>query len=278
MRFMTSTPSRSPLTARRRLAEHLSPREPIPPTLYVGLGIGGFGCVLIAWSLLTYGGFISALFLPPPHRVLLAGIEQFTQLGFATDIFMSTYRVLAGFLAAAVIGVPLGVLMGTFKAVEALIEPLVGFIRYMPASAFIPLFILWVGIGDVEKIAIIFVGSFFQLILMTAVVASSVPKEMLETAYTLGAGRMQVVRRVLLPASLPGILDTLRIIIGWAWTYIIVAELVAAESGIGYMIINAQRMLQTGSIIVGILAIGFLGIVTDYLFKWTHRWLFPWAV
>jgi len=278
MRFMTSTPSRSPLTARRRLAEHLSPREPIPPTLYVGLGIGGFGCVLIAWSLLTYGGFISALFLPPPHRVLLAGIEQFAQLGFATDIFMSTYRVLAGFLAAAVIGVPLGVLMGTFKAVEALIEPLVGFIRYMPASAFIPLFILWVGIGDVEKIAIIFVGSFFQLILMTAVVASSVPKEMLETAYTLGAGRMQVVRRVLLPASLPGILDTLRIIIGWAWTYIIVAELVAAESGIGYMIINAQRMLQTGSIIFGILAIGFLGIVTDYLFKWTHRWLFPWAV
>jgi NitT/TauT family transport system permease protein len=274
---MTSTPSRSPLTARRRLAEHLSPREPIPPTLYVGLGIGGFGCVLIAWSLLTYGGFISALFLPPPHRVLLAGIEQFAQLGFATDIFMSTYRVLAGFLAAAVIGVPLGVLMGTFKAVEALIEPLVGFVRYMPASAFIPLFILWVGIGDVEKIAIIFVGSFFQLILMTAVVASSVPKEMLETAYTLGAGRMQVVRRVLLPASLPGILDTLRIIIGWAWTYIIVAELVAAESGIGYMIINAQRMLQTGSIIFGILAIGFLGIVTDYLFKWTHRWLFPWA-
>jgi len=167
--------------------------------------------------------------------------------------------------------------MGTFKAVEALVEPLVGFVRYMPASAFIPLFILWLGIGDVEKVAIIFVGSLFQLILMVAVVASSVPKEMLETAYTLGAARLQVIRRVLLPASLPGILDTLRIIVGWAWTYIIVAELVAAESGIGYMIINAQRMLQTGSIIFGILAIGFLGIVTDYLFKWLHRWLFPWA-
>jgi NitT/TauT family transport system permease protein len=262
---------------RRRLVDYLIPREPIPARVYIGLGVASLGTVLLVWSLLTYGGFIAPLFLPTPHRVLAAGLEQFASFGFATDIFMSTYRVLAGFLLAAVIGVPLGLLMGTFKAVEALIEPLVGFIRYMPASAFIPLFILWLGIGDVEKIAIIFVGSVFQLILMIAVVASSVPKELLETAYTLGAGRLQVIRRVLLPASLPGIMDTLRIIVGWAWTYIIVAELVAAESGIGYMIINAQRMLQTGSIIFGILSIGLLGILTDYAFKWMHRWLFPWA-
>ncbi len=274
---MSRVPSKSSSGSRRRWAAYLTPRDAIPTGAYISLGFVGFSIVLAAWSLLTYSGFISALFLPPPHRVLLAGVEQLLHLGFATDMFMSTYRVMAGFLAAAVIGVPLGLLMGTFRAVEALIEPLVGFIRYMPASAFIPLFILWLGIGDVEKIAIIFVGSFFQLILMISVVASSVPKEMLETAYTLGAGRAQVIRRVLLPASFPGILDTLRIIVGWAWTYIIVAELVAAESGIGYMIINAQRMLQTGSIIFGILAIGFLGIVTDYLFKWLHHRLFPWA-
>ena len=274
---MSDMPPLSPSSPPRRLTDYLSPRDPIPARVYVGLGVAGFGCVLLVWSALTYGGFVSALFLPTPHRVLLAGIEQFAQFGFATDMLVSTSRVMAGFLAAAVIGVPLGLLMGTFKAVEALIEPLVGFIRYMPASAFIPLFILWLGIGDVVKIAIIFVGSFFQLVLMISVVALSVPKEMLETAYTLGAGRLQVIRRVLLPASLPGILDTLRIIVGWAWTYIIVAELVAAESGIGYMIINAQRMLQTGAIIFGILAIGFLGIVTDYIFKWLHRWLFPWS-
>jgi NitT/TauT family transport system permease protein len=260
-----------------RLRDHLSPREPIPSGLYLFLSLAGLGLVMVIWSVLTYGGFVSALFLPPPGRVLAAGLEQFTKFEFANDILMSTYRVMAGFLAAAILGVPLGLFMGTFKAAEAFFEPLVGFIRYMPASAFIPLFILWLGIGDVEKIAIIFVGSFFQLVLMVSVVATSVPKEMLETAYTLGTKRFQVIRRVLLPASLPGIMDTLRIIIGWAWTYIIVAELVAAESGIGYMIINAQRMLQTGSIIFGILAIGVLGIITDYAFKWVHRWLFPWV-
>ena len=262
--------------APRRLADVLSPREPIPAGLYLAIGAAGLACVLLVWSVLSYGGFVAPLFLPAPDRVLRAGIEQFRDLGFASDILMSTYRVMAGFLIAAIIGVPLGLLMGTFKAVEALLEPLVGFVRYMPASAFIPLFILWLGIGDVEKIAIIFVGSFFQLILMTAVVAGGVPKELLETAYTLGAKRFQVIRKVLLPASLPGIVDTLRIIVGWAWTYIIVAELVAADSGIGYMIINAQRMLQTGSIIFGILSIGVLGIVTDYAFKWLYRALFPW--
>jgi NitT/TauT family transport system permease protein len=182
-----------------------------------------------------------------------------------------------GFFVAALIGVPLGLLMGTFKVAEAFTEPVVGFIRYMPASAFIPLFILWLGIGDIEKIAIIFVGSFFQLVLMVAVVAKNVHKDMLETAYTLGAKRFQVIRKVLLPASLPGIVDTLRIIVGWAWTYIIVAELVASASGIGYMIISAQRMLRTGNIIFGILTIGILGLVTDYFFKWLYNRLFPWV-
>jgi NitT/TauT family transport system permease protein len=259
------------------LGDLLSPREPIPTSLYVLLGISSFGVLLLLWAALTYGGFIDALFLPTPGRVFRAGLDLFLELSFMTDILNSTYRVLVGFLIAAVIGVPLGLLMGTFKAAEALIEPLMGFIRYMPASAFIPLFILWLGIGDVEKIGIIFVGSFFQLVLMVAVVAKNVHKDMLETAYTLGAKRVQVIGKVLLPASLPGILDTLRIIVGWAWTYIVVAELVASSSGIGYMIISAQRMLRTASIIFGILTIGLMGLITDYGFKWLHAKLFPWV-
>jgi NitT/TauT family transport system permease protein len=261
----------------RRYRDYLSPREPIPRTLYVALSLGSFLFFLVAWAVLTYGGLIDPLFLPSPGRVFQAGYDLFAELGFTTDIVNSTYRVMTGFLLAALIGVPLGLLMGTFRAAEAFTEPVVGFIRYMPASAFIPLFILWLGIDDVEKVAVIFVGSFFQLVLMVAVVAKNVHKDLLETAYTLGARRFQVIRKVLLPASLPGIVDTLRIIVGWAWTYIIVAELVASSSGIGYMIISSQRMLRTANIIFGILTIGLLGLITDYFFKWLQHRLFPWV-
>jgi len=263
--------------APRRLEDFLSPREPIHKGLYLVLALSSFAFFLIVWSILTYGGFVDPLFLPSPGRVFQAGVDLFGELGFTNDILNSVYRVMMGFVIAAIIGVPLGLLMGTFKVAEALTEPVVGFIRYMPASAFIPLFILWLGIGDVEKIAIIFVGSFFQLVLMVAVVAKNVHKDMLETAYTLGAKRFQVIRKVLLPASLPGIVDTLRIIVGWAWTYIIVAELVASASGIGYMIISSQRMLRTGNIIFGILTIGMLGLITDFFFKWLYNRLFPWV-
>ena len=263
--------------APRKIEDFLSPREPIPKSLYLILALSSFAFFLIVWSILTYGGLVDPLFLPSPGRVFQAGVDLFVELGFTTDILNSVYRVMLGFIVAALIGVPLGLFMGTFKVAEAFTEPVVGFIRYMPASAFIPLFILWLGIGDIEKIAIIFVGSFFQLVLMVAVVAKNVHKDMLETAYTLGAKRFQVIRKVLLPASLPGIVDTLRIIVGWAWTYIIVAELVASASGIGYMIISAQRMLRTGNIIFGILTIGILGLITDYFCKWLYNRLFPWV-
>jgi len=263
--------------APRRFEDFLNPREPIPKGLYLVLSLSSFAFFLIIWSILTYGGIVDPLFLPSPGRVFQAGVDLFRELGFTTDILNSVYRVMVGFIIAAIIGVPIGLFMGTFKVAEAFTEPMVGFIRYMPASAFIPLFILWLGIGDIEKIAIIFVGSFFQLVLMVAVVAKNVHKDMLETAYTLGAKRFQVIRKVLLPASLPGIMDTLRIIIGWAWTYIIVAELVASASGIGYMIISSQRMLRTGNIIFGILTIGMLGLITDYFFKWFYNRLFPWV-
>ena len=263
--------------APRRLENLLSPREPIPKGLYFTLALSSFAFFLILWSILTYGRIVDPLFLPSPGRVFQAGVDLFSELGFTTDIFNSVCRVMLGFFVAAMIGVPVGLFMGTFKVAEALTEPVVGFVRYMPASAFIPLFILWLGIGDLEKVAIIFVGSFFQLVLMVAVVAKNVHKDMLETAYTLGVKRFQVIRKVLLPASLPGIVDTLRIIVGWAWTYIIVAELVASASGIGYMIISSQRMLRTGNIIFGILTIGMLGLLTDFFFKWLYNRLFPWV-
>jgi NitT/TauT family transport system permease protein len=141
----------------------------------------------------------------------------------------------------------------------------------------IPLLILWIGIGDVEKIAVIFLGTLFQLTFLIADVSAHVPKELLQVAYTLGARKRDVTLRVLIPASFPGIMDNLRITMGWAWTYLIVAELVSAERGLGYMILQAMRGMQTDVIFVGLFVIGLLGLITDQTFKYLTIWLLPWS-
>lgn len=235
-----------------------------------------FVLLMLVWSALTYGAFVPPLFLPPPGDIVTNGIMLFTEFDLTADIRASVLRVTAGFLLAAAVGVPLGILMGSLKVFEAFFEPLLGFIRYMPASAFIPLFILWLGIGESEKVAVIFFGTFFQMTLMVMDVTKNVSLDLINTAYTLGVSRRSVFRRVILPASLPGIVDTLRITFGWAWTYLVVAEIVAASSGLGYMIMQSQRFLKTAHIIVGIVVIGIIGIVIDAFFKWLYARLFPW--
>jgi NitT/TauT family transport system permease protein len=149
--------------------------------------------------------------------------------------------------------------------------------RYLPVSAMIPLLILWVGIDYEARVAVIFIGTFFQQLILIADVSSHVARDLLDVSYTLGASRRQVVSRVLVPATLPGVLDALRITMGWAWTYLVVAELVAANRGLGYMILNSMRGLFTDRIFVGIMVIGLLGLLTDQAFKHLHRWLLPWS-
>ena len=182
-----------------------------------------------------------------------------------------------GFALASVLAIPLGILMGTFQLVEAMIEPVTNFVRYLPVSAMVPLLILWVGIDYETRVAVIFIGTFFQQLVMIADIAHHVPRDLLDVSYTLGAGRRQVLSRVLVPGTLPGIMDTLRITLGWAWTYLVLAELVAANKGLGYMILTSMRGLFTDRIFVGILVIGLLGLISDQVFKYLHRWLLPWS-
>lgn len=260
------------------LARLARPKVAIPRSLALVLGLGAFGAVFAGWAILTYGGFVPPLFLPSPTDVAKAGVRLVTQFNLAADVAISVWRVTAGFGLAALIGVPLGILVGSLRVVAAVVEPLAGFMRYLPASAFIPLLILWIGIDDREKIAVIFIGTFFQLVLMIADVVKNVSQDLIDSSYTLGAKPGQVLWRILLPASLPGIVDTLRIACGWAWTYLVVAELVAATSGLGNLIMDAQRYLRTPNIIVGIIAIGLLGLIFDLLFKALYRLLFPWMV
>lgn len=167
--------------------------------------------------------------------------------------------------------------MGAYRPTEAFFEPFVSFARYLPASAFIPLLILWAGIGELQTLLVIFIGSSFQLVLMVAVVVGNTRRDLVEAAYMLVANDRSLVARVLLPNAAPEIAEILRLVLGWAWTYVIVAELIGASSGIGHMITDSQALLAIGQIIFGIIVIGLIGLGTDFAFKAANRRLFPWA-
>jgi NitT/TauT family transport system permease protein len=255
----------------------MRPLTPVAPGTRVVLGISFFVLFVALWSAVTFTGFVSKTFLADPLTMVKSGYTLLTEMGFAYDIGMTVWRVLGGFLIAALLALPLGVLMGAYKPVEAFFEPFVSFARYLPASAFIPLLILWVGIGEAQKLSVIFLGSFFQLVLMIAVTVGNTRRDLVEAAYTLGVKDASLIRRVLIPGAAPEIAETLRMVLGWAWTYVIVAELIGASSGIGHMITDSQALLATDQIIFGIIVIGLIGLCSDLFFKVVNRKLFPWA-
>jgi NitT/TauT family transport system permease protein len=256
----------------------LRPLEPISPSARLLLGILFFILFVAVWGWATLGGYVSRTFLADPFTMVEEGYSLLVRYGFIYDIGITIWRVVGGFVLAAIIAVPLGVLMGTYKPIEALLEPFVSFARYLPASAFIPLLILWAGIGELQKLLVIFIGAVFQIILMVAVTVSSTRRDLVEAAYTLGARDRGIITRVLLPSAAPEIAEILRLVLGWAWTYVIVAELIGSSAGIGHMIVDSQALLNTGQIIFGIIVIGVIGLVSDFLFKAVNRWLFPWRL
>jgi NitT/TauT family transport system permease protein len=230
---------------------------------------------LVAWTVLTWLGSVNRMFLPSPLDVVHRTATWFSNDHLIDDILISTFRVTAGWALSAVIAIPLGLMIGSFRVVQALLEPLTDFVRYMPAVAFIPLVMLWVGIDESAKVAIIFIGTFFQMVLMVAEDVRRVPMAQIEAAQTMGATRWEVVEKVIVPSAKPALVDTLRITMGWAWTYLVVAELVAANSGLGYAIVKAQRFLQTDKIFAGIVLIGAIGLAMDQAFRLVHRLAFP---
>ena len=255
----------------------MTPLKPVSRGAQVALGVAFFVLFVAAWAGLTFGGFVSKTFLADPLTMVREGYELFTKHGFAKDVALTVWRVIGGFVIAAAIAIPLGIAMGAWKPVEAFFEPFVSFSRYLPASAFIPLLILWAGIGEAQKLALIFIGAFFPMTLMIAVKVGATRRDLVEAAYTLGCTDWGVVKRVLLPASAPEIAEILRTVLGWAWTYVIVAELIGSERGIGHMITDSQALLNTGQIIFGIIVIGCIGLVSDYAFKALNRRLFAWS-
>jgi NitT/TauT family transport system permease protein len=246
----------------------------------IGLGwfsAASFVILLGLWTLLSQLQLVNPAFLPTPWTVLETMIRQLGTALYWEHIGMSCFRVVAGFLLAVVLAVPLGLFAGASRRGSALVEPPMEFIRYMPAVAFIPLVMIWAGIGEWAKVLIIFIGCFFQLVLMVADITRRVNPDWIDAARTMGAGRWQVIETVIFPAIRPELMDTLRLMLGWAWTYLVVAELVAVNSGLGYAIMKAQRFMNTDQIFVGMIVIGLLGLISDRTFAYCNKRFFPWA-
>lgn len=275
--IITRVPGSAP-AARRGKGSLFALKTPIDPGVYRALGMLSVSVIVVGWCVLSYGGVIGSDFLPTPTAVVAAFLEAVGDGSLAKHIWASASVVLTGFVLAALIAVPLGVLAGSVRVVEALVEPITNFVRYLPVTALIPLLILWVGIGTGQKVSVIFLGTVFNLTIMVADVSARVERSLLEAGFTLGASNRQALVKILFPACMPGIMDALRVNMGVAWTYVVVAELVSSSHGLGFMILNAMRGLFTDVIFMGIVVIGLLGLVFDQLLKLAKRVLLPWVV
>jgi NitT/TauT family transport system permease protein len=253
-------------------------RKALPRRYRVPFAVAMPAAVMITWSALTLGRnpVVSPLFLPSPVLVLQSTLQMIFEHTLFGAIWASTLRILISFVAAAVVALPLGIAMGAFEPFNRLMEPVMAPLRYMPISAFIPLLILWLGIGESQKVAFLFLGVFVYLLPVVVTAIRAVPDELVQTALTLGASRWQVIRTVLVPAALPDIFDSFRVMNAISWTYVILAEFVNARTGLGYMIQLAGSHLKTAQVFSGILVIGFIGLLTDAFIRALNGVLFRW--
>lgn len=246
-------------------------RAHLPPVVTGTIAIGASLALLALWEVIARAGLTNPLFFPAPSAVLDAMRRMFAEQNLAWHAGVSVLRVWAAFLLAAVMAIPIGMLMSGYRAFGAAIEPVIDFIRYLPVPALVPLSIIWFGVGEETKIFLLWLGTFFQLVLLVADDMRRVPHEYIEIAYTVGAKSRQVLKDVAFRAMLPGLVDNLRITLGWCWTYLIIAEIVAASSGLGFVIWTARRYMKTPEVMAGVVLIGLIGLVTDQLLRLLHR-------
>ena len=260
----------------RRKSNLFSIRQPLPKSTAFALGFVAPALVLGAWCVVSYGHLVQPDFLPTPTEVLRGTLQLFIQYDLSTAILVSSRRIALAFLLASALALPLGVLMGAFDPINRFFEPIMAPLRYMPISAFIPLLILWFGIYEKQKIAFLFLGVFVYLLPVVVSSIRLVPEELVQTALTLGATKFQVIRTVLLPAALPEIFDSFRVMNAIAWTYVILAEAVNPEHGLGYMVELARTHQKASWSFAGLLVIGGIGLLTDFLIRLLSSMLFSW--
>jgi len=215
------------------------------------------GAVWETVALIMASGGSGGIFFPRPWKVLLTGVSMIGSSGFWQALAISNFRVVAGFTLAAFVAIPLGVFLGSFPRAAGAMAPIMDFGRYLPVPALVPLSIIWAGVGDLQKILVLFIGCFFHLLVMVTDSIRRVPQLHVDSALTLGASPLRVVFKVLLPASMPQIFDACRVGVALTWSYLMVAELVASEVGLGAIIIRGERFLETDRIFLSFLYWGF---------------------
>ena len=229
-----------------------------------------------AWCLLSYGGLVNGTILPSPTDVLRAFPVLHFEEALIRSAGASLYRVTLGFLLAGAVAIPLGVLMGTFPPIKHFFSPIVDPLRFLPISALVPLLIVWFGIDERQKIVFLFVGTVVYLLPLVVETVESVEDVYLQTATTLGASRWQLVRHVLVPGSLPGIGEAMRVMNGIGWTYVILAEVINARYGLGYLITAAGKRSNVDQIFALVAVILVIGVVTDWMIRMVNKALFAW--
>ena len=230
---------------------------------------------MCAWYVASKAGIASARLFPGPDAVIVSLYDLLVNREFLGDITASIQRIFSSFFIAVVIALPLGLLIGSFVRADAFFTPLFGAFRYLPAPAFVPLLLMWLGTGEEQKIALLVIGVLFFLIIMLSDVTRQVPTVFIETAKTLGLDRRSILWKVVFKNSMPAYLDTCRQMLAISWTYLVIAEIVAATDGIGAMMMRAKRFVHVDDIMAGILTIGILGLCFDAIFRLIYRWAFP---
>jgi taurine transport system permease protein len=236
--------------------------------------------LLLAWAVVTNAGWIKPLFLPSPQAVFQQFMEYLT--GAANDkplwqhFVASVGRVFTAFALAVVTAVPVGIAMGMSRVARGIFDPPIEFYRPLPPLSYLPLIIIWFGIDELPKVLLIFLSCFAPLALAARSGMKSASQEQINAAYSMGASYSQIIRHVILPSALPEILVGMRIAIGFGWTTLVAAEMVAANVGLGQMVLNASNFLRTDIVIMGIVVIGVVAYLFDLLMRWVEKRLVPW--
>ena len=232
------------------------------------------------WFLITNMGWIKPLFLPSPQAVwdkfVLANTEGVANSTLLEHTATSLMRVFGAFLLSCVTAIPIGILMGSNRVIRGVFDPPLEFYRPLPPLAYLPLMIIWFGIGELSKILLIFLAIFAPMAISARAGVKSVGIEQIHAAYAMGASKFQILWHVILPAAAPEILTGMRIGIGFGWTTLVAAEMVAATRGLGFMVLNAAQYLQSDTVIMGIVVIGLFAFGFDLLMRRIERWIVPW--